>query len=139
MIRIGDVPALTRLGLRAQIISRNVNSRLSRLRQTLSSRQNERSNSVILGGHIPSGRAAYLDYNIVRGQFEELVDVLCFSAQNGVTVDDANRYQDLRRWFGAHCSSIHPIVAPYLDDMGALPGAPNSLLSPESLQAAINT
>ena len=132
MIRIGlDVPTFTRIGLRAQLISRRINRRISKFKASLLGR-----NEVTVT-HTPSRPIAYMDYNVVRGQFEELVDVLCFAAQHGITVNDANRYQQIRSWFGENGDRIHPMVAPYLRNAQSV--ARPSLLQSENLQTAVNT
>src|SRR5881227_3270754 len=139
MIRIGlDVPAITRLGLRAQLMSRRVNRRFSKLRAAWFGRPAAR-NSQATNPAASSRPAPYLEYEVIQDRFEQLVDVLCYSAQHGVTVGDANRYHELRGWFLSNRDAIHPIVAPYVHQTGSAGSPVAAVLQPESLDEAINT
>jgi len=140
MIRIGlDVPAITRLGLRAQITTRRLNRRFAKLRSVLFGSRDAEPLATVRVASPETRKSAYFDYNVVQGRFEQLVGVLCFAAQHGVTVGDSSRYSELREWFEANGDSIHPIIAPYVRYSGDGADPMASMLRPESLDAAINS
>ncbi len=140
MIRIAlDVPAITRLGLRAQLASRRFNRRVARLRSVLFGSRDAKPVAVVRIASPEIRKSAYIDYNVVQGRFEQLVGVLCFAAQHGVTTGDSGRYSELREWFVANGESIHPIIAPYVRHSGDGVDPMVSMLRPECLDSAINT
>lgn len=74
------------------------------------------------------------DFQAFETQYEELVDLLCWTAQEGIHPDRDARYAELRRWMCTHYRKVRSQLRPYWIE----PGVPEPVDPFEALFAAEN-
>lgn len=73
-------------------------------------------------------------------KYEDLIDLLCWAAQDGAHTDRDARYRELRAWMRAHYRRVAPKLRPFWAD----PGRPNAadpfhaLFASENVENVIN-
>ena len=158
MIRIGlPVPTLLRLRIRAQVGSRRLVRNVKEARNdALLSASNGLARINPLSwisrrrARIPTGPNPRTNLNHFEENFQHLIDLLCWSAKEGVKADGVRRYAELRVWFLQNYDSIRPALQPYLasehgdtvpheDGAQAPRDAFESLFLPQNLDALINS
>ena len=80
------------------------------------------------------------DFQAFEAQYEELVDLLCWTAQEGLHPERDARYAELRRWMCSHYRKVRSPLRPYWVEAGAPePMDPfEALFAEESVEAFIN-
>ena len=75
-----------------------------------------------------------------EAQYEELVDLLCWTAQEGLHPDRDAHYTELRRWMCSHYRKVRSQLRPYWVEAGVPePCDPfQALFAAESIEAFIN-
>ena len=72
-------------------------------------------------------------------RYEALVDLLCWTAKEGVMAEREARYRELRSWMRAHYASVCPRLRPFWAEESAPGPDPfEALFAPESVGEAIN-
>lgn len=90
--------------------------------------------------HARSENRRRQDFQAFVEQYEELVDLLCWTAQEGVHAEHRALYTELRRWMCANYRKVRTPLRPYWVE----PGAPEqidpfeALFAAESIEAFIN-
>ena len=80
------------------------------------------------------------DLQAFEEQYEELVDLLCWAAKDGIHTDRDARYSELRKWMCTHYRKVRSQLRPYWVE----PGVPEpldpfeALFARESVDAFIN-
>ena len=103
-----------------------------------------------LSPEIPTGPDAVTALNHFEERYQKLIDLLCWSAQEGVQADGIRRYVELRGWFLQNYDSVRPALTRHLSaehedtqPHGAGEPAPRdafeSLFLPASLDALIHS
>lgn len=147
-IRIEPPPALARLRLSWH---RTWNQYL-RSWVDLRDRVARRQQSALDGMRIMSARAAAhlsprfraearhnAEYHKFLKQYEELVDLLCWAAKDGVHTDRDLRYARLRDWMQRHYHRVRPYLRPYLGPWEGPLDPFEELFAPECVDAVINS
>lgn len=73
-------------------------------------------------------------------KYEDLVDLLCWAAKDGVHTDRDARYAELRSWMRVHYRKIRPNLRPYCVEI-RLPAAPDpfeALFSSENMDSILH-
>ncbi|MDX1932235.1 MAG: hypothetical protein SFU56_06495 [Capsulimonadales bacterium] len=119
MIRTAyPTPPVRQLRLRLELATRRTRRALFERCRTLRSRPVEETK-----GH--GSYAAYLRereairrnramYDMFEKQFDGLVGVVCFAAQEGITSDAETEFARYRAWFMEYYHRVRPYLAPYL-------------------------
>ena len=146
-IRIGPPPALARLRLywhsartnymrhrrllRDYLTQRSENSRI-----WLQDRSQAVSPRVRLRQRADARRKE--EFVLFLDKYEELIDLLCWAAKDGVHTDRDVRYAQLRVWMSAHYYRLRPRLRPYLPATVGVFDAFESLFAPECVDYVIN-
>jgi hypothetical protein len=59
------------------------------------------------------------DFQAFESQYEELVDLLCWAAKEGVPAERSIHYAELRRWMCTHYRKVRSQLRPYWVEAGA--------------------
>lgn len=80
------------------------------------------------------------DFRAFEAQYEELVDLLCWAAKEGVEAERLARYAELRRWMCTHYRKVRSQLRPYWVETGVPePLDPfEALFTAESIESFIN-
>ncbi len=121
MIRVGlPAPALLRLRIRAQLAVAGFNRQASELRQTVN-RGTAAVKSIVSIPFRLTRSENSPPPDVALNQFEEryqnLIDLLCWSAKDGVKMEGIERYHRLKAWFAENYDSVRPKVVRYLCDV----------------------
>jgi hypothetical protein len=160
MIRIGlPAPTLMRLRLRAQITANRVARRAETIRQgVLTTLHNDlaalqRIPQALLwrpAAKTPTAADPYTLMQEFEDHFQGLVDLLCWSAKDGIHDRRDARYAELRDWFIRNYDAIRPALLFHLqgepedllltEEGGPAPrDAFESLFLPRNVDAIINS
>lgn len=81
-----------------------------------------------------------------QDRYENLVDLLCVCAKEGIQPKHVQQYRELRSWFLAHYRTVRPALQRHLDGDGAAPrGGPDrsdpfqALFEPCALEALLHS
>lgn len=78
-------------------------------------------------------------YNDFVRQYEELVDVLCWAAKDGIHTDRDLRYARLRDWMQRHYHRVRPSLRPHLGSWEGPLDPFEELFAPDEVDAVINS
>jgi hypothetical protein len=121
MIRVGlPAPAFLRFRIRAQLAGAALNRQAGEIRQVFS-RRAEALRCIVRVRVNRNGLDQTNSPEAVLNQFEEryqsLIDLLCWSAKDGVKSEAIERYQRLRDWFLENYDSVRPVVTRHLEEV----------------------
>jgi len=159
MIRVGlPTPMLLRLRLRAHLAANRLSRQTQDIRTGVLATIN---NDLAVIRRIPRLLTRHAEsvtqtedigamLEEFDNQYQNLVDLLCWSAKDGVHTSQAARYHELRQWFIEHYESVRPVLIEQLktepDDFvpvgnGARRSrdAFESLFLPEHVESIINS
>jgi len=159
MIRLGlPMPSMLRLRLRAQLAAGHLNRRVDGIRQeVLASVRDDaaalrrawaaaRTGIAICARRLCPARTVPLEFD---ARYQDLVDLLCWSAKEGAHDGRDARYSQLRAWFLSHYDAVRPALSRYLvadpEDAAVSHGprrardAFESLFLPDDVAAIINS
>ncbi len=71
-------------------------------------------------------------------RYEELVDLLCWAAKDGVHTDRDMRYTALRDWMQRNYHKVRPLLRPHLSEWEGPFDPFEELFAPENIDAIIN-
>lgn len=79
-------------------------------------------------------------FRLFEEKYEDLVDLLCWAAKEGVQSDRDARYAELRRWMLAHYRTVRPRLRPYFQETSTAECADpfEALFFPERLSEVIH-
>ncbi len=147
MIRVGmPLPTFVRLYIRAQIAAQQARRTTSdvRLSVRLTGRNLLDRAAVVLlrGQRTPHSCSSEVTVHEFVERYEDLIDLLCWSANEGVKDHHRVRYTRLREWFIDHYHALRPDLVRYLPegwDRNALCDPFESLFIPVHLDAVVNS
>jgi len=133
MIRIDPhMPNMLRLRIRAHLAASQAARQVNGFRQDVLRRLSHdtvpcRHFTKVIARGASRGVPAEIDQEVTMKQFEahyqRLIDLLCWSAKDGVAPDKQARYTELREWFFKHYATMRPWLTPFMDPADAAPGA----------------
>ena len=71
-------------------------------------------------------------------KYEDLIDLLCWSAKEGANVEQCSRYNELREWMQSHYGVLRPRLRSYLNTPDNVFDPFECLFNPRSLDDVIN-
>ncbi len=148
MIHVGlPVPTFVRLHIRAQIALQQATRNVNQIRFSIrlaNSRLLERAASALAPRRVarrPANSEVTVNEFVVR--YDDLIDLLCWAANEGVKDQHRVKYANLRAWFVDHYEHVRPELLPYMpqepDRARALCDPFESLFIPVSLDAVVNS
>jgi hypothetical protein len=78
------------------------------------------------------------DFTAFSNHYEDLVDLLCWAAKDGVHTDRDARYAELRAWMHLNYHRVRPLLRPHLGPWEGTLDPFEELFAPESVDDVIN-
>ncbi|SRR5258708_3401443 len=128
-------PPLYRAGLRVQLMY----ARFSRaMREIFLGERNSLVRAIVAERMAPRAlEPVVLDKFEYR--YQDLIDLLCISAKDGLNQERSGKYMELRDWFGRNYGVYRSILIPYLSLANEEPDPFEAIFMHQSLKTAINS